>query len=406
MTTTTFNRFRLGLALAAALSSFTALAAGGSPSVSFNGGAAWGVNAVGVGESAGSSPDPMLVNTSSSPAVISAITFSGTNPSEFSASGSATAPCAVGTTIDRSGTTGNFCGLHFTFRPTSLGFKSAIATVTFTNAASASIPMTGQAVVAAASLNVQTFPNPFVNVPVSTAGPAVTVAVVSNPGAHNLAINSVTVSGLNAADFVLSPVIRRGAGPSCATPGTILSSALSPTCAIGVSFRPSALGVRSATVTVATSDPAHPIVTIPMSATGVVAPPPPPPVPAVSAAYFTDLWWNPAEPAWSLNIVHHKQLFVGGPGSDAVIATWNTFNANATPTWVTLSSGNWTSPQTYTGVLHQTTGSYFGSPYLPGQAVDSVVGSATLTFTDANNGTLVYTLSGITSSRAITRKPF
>ena len=70
MTATTFNRFRLGLALAAALSSVTALAAGGSPSVSFNGGAAWGVNAVGVGESAGSSPDPMLVNTSSSPAVI------------------------------------------------------------------------------------------------------------------------------------------------------------------------------------------------------------------------------------------------------------------------------------------------------------------------------------------------
>ena len=107
-----------------------------------------------------------------------------------------------------------------------------------------------------------------------------------------------------------------------------------------------------------------------------------------------------------LNIVHHKQLVVGGPGSDAVIATWNTFGANLAPTWVTLTPSTWTSGHTYTGVLHQTTGSYFATPYLPGQAVDSVVGSATLTFTDANNGTLVYTLSGITSSRAITRKPF
>ena len=97
---------------------------------------------------------------------------------------------------------------------------------------------------------------------------------------------------------------------------------------------------------------------------------------------------------------------VGGPGSDGLIATWNTFDANLAPTWVTLTSGTWTSGQTFTGVLHQTTGSYFATPYLPGQAVDSVVGSATLTFTDANNGTLVYTLFGVTSSRAITRKPF
>ena len=56
--------------------------------------------------------------------------------------------------------------------------------------------------------------------------------------------------------------------------------------------------------------------------------------------------------------------------------------------------------------MHQTTGSYFANPYLPGQAVDNVVGSATLTFSDANNGTLVYTLFGVTSSRAIVRKSF
>ena len=411
MLTLASNRLRLGVALAAALSSFTALGGGGgSPSISVAGGAtSWGVNALGVGDSAGSSPDPMLVNTSSSPAVISAITISGTNPGEFSASGSATSPCAVGTTIDRAGNTGNFCGLHFTFKPTSLGPKSAVATVSFTNAPPLSISLIGTGIVAAASVVVENFINtfPFANVPVATAGPARVVASISNPGAHNLTINSVTISGLNAADFVLAGVIKAGGGAPCTLPPlNVLSSTLNPTCQINVSFRPSALGVRSASVTVATSDPANPIVTIPLSATGVVAPPPPPPVPAVSAAYFTDLWWNPAEPAWSLNIVHHKPLFVGDVASDAVIATWNTFNANATPTWVTLSSGKWTSPLTYTGVLHQTTGSYFGIPYLPGQAVDSVVGSATLTFTDANNGTLVYTLSGITSSRSITRKPF
>ena len=57
-------------------------------------------------------------------------------------------------------------------------------------------------------------------------------------------------------------------------------------------------------------------------------------------------------------------------------------------------------------MLRQSTGSYFASAYLPGQAINSVVGSATLSFTDANNGTLSYTVSGVTSSRAITRKAF
>ena len=89
-----------------------------------------------------------------------------------------------------------------------------------------------------------------------------------------------------------------------------------------------------------------------------------------------------------------------------MVATWNTFNASTTPTWFTLSTGSWTTGQSYTGVLHQTTGSFFANPYVPGQALDSVVGSATLSFTDANNGTLTYTVSGVSSSRAITRKAF
>ena len=89
-----------------------------------------------------------------------------------------------------------------------------------------------------------------------------------------------------------------------------------------------------------------------------------------------------------------------------MVATWNTFNASTAPTWFTLSAGSWTTGQSYTGVMHQTTGSFFANPYVPGQALDSVVGSATLSFTDANNGTLTYTVSGVSSSRAITRKAF
>ena len=64
------------------------------------------------------------------------------------------------------------------------------------------------------------------------------------------------------------------------------------------------------------------------------------------------------------------------------------------------------SGQSYTGVQRQSTGSYFANPCVPGRAVDTVAGSARLSFTDTNNGTLVYTVAGVTSSRAIVRMAF
>ena len=404
MSTRTFKQIRLGLALAAALTGFGAWAAGGAPGLSFNTGFVGLMT--GVGQSAALTPDPMLANASSSPAVISAITLSGANAGEFRISGGAIAPCAVGGTIPRSGSAGNFCAVHLTFNPTSLGIKAATATVTFADASTASIGLSAEALVPVPVAVVQALANPLPDVAVGATGVPYRAAYVSNPGAQGLGISSFTISGPHAADFAITPVIAKGNAVACTTVDLLgWSPPPGVGCQIGMAFRPSALGARSAVLTLATNDPARPTVAVPLAGNGVVAPPPPP-APVASTVYITDLWWNPAEPAWSLNIVHHKVLVVGGTGSDAVVATWNTFNASTAPTWFTVSGGSWTSGQSYTGVLRQSTGSYFASAYLPGQAINSVVGSATLSFTDANNGTLSYTVSGVTSSRAITRKAF
>ena len=405
MTTSISMRSRLGLALAlaASLSSFGALAAGG-PTVSFNS-PGFVVRSVPVGNSISSTPDPMIVNSTSSPAVISAITLTGTNVNEFGMTSAANATCAVGTVIARSGSPNNFCALHFTFSPINVGTKTATATVSFTNAPSISYELFGTSVVATPVLDFLTTPNPSPNVAVGGNGTPFIAIYVANIGGRPLSLNGLTVTGANPADFVFAHAAQKF--PDCIVPGQVQPTTPGGyNCQIGVAFRPSALGARSATLTLATNDAARPVVTIPLAGNGVVAPPPPPPAPVASTVYVTDLWWNPAEPAWSLNIVHHKQFVVGGPGSDALIATWNTFDVNLAPTWVTLTSGTWASGQTFTGVMHETTGSYFANPYLPGQAVDSVVSSARLTFSDANNGNLVYTLFGVTSSRAIVRKPF
>jgi hypothetical protein len=406
MSTPPFHKLRLSLVLAGALTSLGALGAG-SPTVSFSSSLGGGAM-TGVGTSYTFPFDPLLVNGTSSPAVISAITLGGADAGQFTMSGSAVAPCVVGGTIARSGSAVNFCGLHFSFNPTSLGVKVATVTVTLGNGTAASFPVAAEGLVPNPVVDVLVIPNPVPDTAVGATSPGFRSAYVSNRGAQGLVISNYTISGPNAADFSFAgfaaihnaaectaiPVINYGGAP----PGV--------NCQIGVSFRPSALGLRSAVITLATNDPARPIVTFALAGNGVVAPPPPPPAAVLSAVYVTDLWGNPGEPAWSLNIVHHKVLVVNGPGTDAVVATWNTFNASNAPTWFSLSGGSWTTGQSYTGVLHQTTGSYFGNAYVPGQAVDSIVGSATLSFTDANNGTLSYTVAGITSSRAIIRKAF
>jgi len=168
MTIRTFNCFRLGIAVAAALGSFTAHAAG-SPSVSFNS-PGLVVRSVPVGDSISSIPDPMIVNSTSSPAVISTITLAGANVNEFAVSSAASATCAVGTVIARSGSPNNFCALHFTFSPVNLGTKNAIATVSFTNAPSISYQVSGTSVVAAPVMSFLASTNPTPNIAVGRTG--------------------------------------------------------------------------------------------------------------------------------------------------------------------------------------------------------------------------------------------
>ena len=196
---------RLRLAVAAALASLGALAAGGTPTLRFNPSGMGGFVAA-VGASDTSSSDPMLVNANSSPAVISAIALSGANTSEFTLSGSAVAPCAVGTVIRRAGSAGNFCGLHFTLNPISPGSKLATATVTFSNATTASISPGGEAVLPGPMADVQALPNPLPDAAVGSTGAAFRAVYVSDRGAQSIGINGFTLSGPNAADFALAPV--------------------------------------------------------------------------------------------------------------------------------------------------------------------------------------------------------
>lgn len=113
---------------------------------------------------------------------------------------------------------------------------------------------------------------------------------------------------------------------------------------------------------------------------------------------YTDLWWNPGESGWGLNLVQHA--------SRVIFGVWYTYETDGTRTWYVMPSGSWTSTNTYTGPLFTTGGPPFNGPFDPSQVENRQVGSATLTFATANTGTFAYSVDGVSGSKSITRQPF
>ena len=114
---------------------------------------------------------------------------------------------------------------------------------------------------------------------------------------------------------------------------------------------------------------------------------------------YQDLWWNPNESGWGINITHED---------DILFATLFTYDATGNGLWLVMSSGTKQADGSYSGTLYRTTGpSFDASPFTPIGAADlTSVGTMRLAFTDGNTGTLTYTYSGAQVVKAITRQVF
>ncbi|HXZ47866.1 MAG TPA: hypothetical protein VEG27_02545 [Usitatibacter sp.] len=116
---------------------------------------------------------------------------------------------------------------------------------------------------------------------------------------------------------------------------------------------------------------------------------------------YQDLWWHsPAgsESGWGVNITHQGAI---------LFATWFTYDASGKGLWLVMSNGAQAGPASYSGTLYRTTGPAFSaSPWNGSQVTATAVGTATFTFTDANNGMFAYTVNGVSQSKPITRQVF
>ena len=131
-------------------------------------------------------------------------------------------------------------------------------------------------------------------------------------------------------------------------------------------------------------------------------PPPSPPATLLPPPTFNvqGLWWNaPAgsESGWGISLAHQ---------GDTVFAFWFTYDVAGRSWWLVMTARR-SDTNTYTGVLYQTQGPSFAAvPFNPAMVTSSAVGTGTLAFSDARNGTFTYNVDGVNQTKAITRQVF
>jgi hypothetical protein len=111
---------------------------------------------------------------------------------------------------------------------------------------------------------------------------------------------------------------------------------------------------------------------------------------------YQDLWWNPSEPGWGVNLTHQ---------GTTLFATLFTYESNNQGVWLVMSSGTQAAVGHFSGTLYRTRGPAFNaSPWIA--ATPSPVGTMSFVFTNGNAGTITYTYNGVTVTKAIQRQVF
>ncbi|APV51954.1 hypothetical protein BWI17_21150 [Betaproteobacteria bacterium GR16-43] len=114
------------------------------------------------------------------------------------------------------------------------------------------------------------------------------------------------------------------------------------------------------------------------------------------ASNVQDLWWNPAESGWGINLTHQGPI---------LFATLFTYGADRKARWYVMSNGTSNAGGVFSGVLYQTSGPPFNAaPWVT--AVSTPVGRMSLNFTNGNAATLTYDINGVSVTKSIQRQVF
>jgi len=111
---------------------------------------------------------------------------------------------------------------------------------------------------------------------------------------------------------------------------------------------------------------------------------------------YTDLWWNPDESGWGVALTQQYGM---------VSASWYSYDATGKAVWYvgtcTVSGSGCTTTD-----LYQVTGGSPPTSAWHGTNAPAKAGTISFAFTDANNGTMSYTINGVPGSSSIKRLAF
>src|SRR4030095_12644925 len=118
----------------------------------------------------------------------------------------------------------------------------------------------------------------------------------------------------------------------------------------------------------------------------------------VRGAVFTDLWWNPNESGWGMNVAQQ-----GG----VMFLTFFVYANDGSARWYTATVLRGAAPPTgyssFTGDMYETRGPWFGNPFNSAPVQIRKVGSATFAPLTPYTANLTYSVDGKLVTKAIQR---
>jgi len=115
---------------------------------------------------------------------------------------------------------------------------------------------------------------------------------------------------------------------------------------------------------------------------------------STSTSEITDMWWNPAESGWGVNIILQNSV---------VFATFFVYDTNRNPVWYTAPL-YYQGTLVWSGGLYATSGPWFGGPFPPGVATIRQAGTATFSALALNQATLTYSVDGVIVTKTVQRQ--
>ena len=122
-------------------------------------------------------------------------------------------------------------------------------------------------------------------------------------------------------------------------------------------------------------------------------------------ANYTDLWWNPEQSGWGLNIVQHPD--------NAIFATWFEYDEDGRPGWYVVPDGTWSAADQnrnfanhfFNGPVYRTSGPT-GGAVDAAQVTRTLVGTAAFQFFEWDRMNATLTINGRTRQLTLQRQAF